>query len=78
MKYFFSFICWLILCPDVFSDATDGSAGMEPNYTLSVSFDIPHSRLDGMARIAINKGRRTHFRCLESVDTGCNFGRSQD
>ena len=61
MKYFFSFICLLILCPDVFSDTTDGSAGMEPNYTLAVSFDIPHSRLDGMARIAVNKDEELIF-----------------
>ena len=61
MKYIFSFICLLILCPAVFSDASDGVPGIEPDYTLSVSFDIPHSELDGIARIAVHRDEELVF-----------------
>ena len=61
MKYIFSFICLLILCPDVFSEESNGPVKIEPDYTLSVSFDIPHSRLEGIAKIAVHKDEELVF-----------------
>lgn len=55
MRYIIASIFLLILCSTASSHASSGAITAVSDYNLSVSFDIPHYKLKGIAKIALRK-----------------------
>jgi aminopeptidase N len=61
MRNIMALICLLLFCSAAWSTASAYTNSAPPEYNLSVSFDIPHSRLAGIVKIDAQKDERFVF-----------------